>query len=31
MSTFEVISTVVMIATLVLAAVQFGRDLNRKK
>ena len=31
MSGFEVISTVVMIATLVLAAVQFGRDLNRKK
>ena len=31
MSAFEVISTVVMIATLVLAAVQFGRDLNRKK
>ena len=31
MSAFEVISTIVMIATLVLAAVQFGRDLNRKK
>ena len=31
MSAFEVISTVVMIATLVLAAVQFGRDINRKK
>ena len=31
MSAFEVISTVIMIATLVLAAVQFGRDLNRKK
>ena len=31
MSAFEVISTVVMIATLVLAAVQFGRDLNWKK
>ena len=31
MSAFEVISTVVMIATLMLAAVQSGRDLNRKK
>ena len=31
MSAFEVISTVVMIATLVLDASQFGRDHNRKK
>ncbi len=31
MSDFEIISAVVMIISLVLKAIKFGRELNRKK
>ena len=31
MSDFEIISAVVMILSLVLKAIKFGRELNRKK
>ena len=31
MSDFEIISVVVMIASLVLKAISFGRSLNKKK
>ena len=31
MSDFEIISVVIMVASLVLKAIQFGRDMNDKK
>ena len=31
MSDFEIVSVVIMVASLVLKAIQFGRDMNDKK
>ena len=31
MTDFEIISVVIMVASLVLKAIQFGRSLNKKK
>ena len=31
MTDFEIISVVIMVASLVLKAIQFGRGLNKKK
>ena len=31
MTDFEIVSVVIMIASLVLKAIQFGRGLNKKK
>ena len=31
MTDFEIISVVIMVASLVLIAIQFGRSLNKKK